>query len=53
MEELTTYSWNANIISRHRVTIPDFIVRQWKLEEGDTVRIEVRRPVKHIDGVVL
>lgn len=49
----TEYDWHAKLISRNRITIPDMIVREWDLKEGDTIPIIARRPTKVIRDVIL
>jgi bifunctional DNA-binding transcriptional regulator/antitoxin component of YhaV-PrlF toxin-antitoxin module len=47
------YDWQAKIISSNRITIPDFIIRQWDLKEGDVVLVNVRKPVRNTRDVII
>lgn len=47
------YEWHAKIISKNRITIPDMIAREWKLNVGDVVLVTVRRPVKSTRDVII
>ena len=45
--------WHAKIISKNRITIPDMIVREWQLEVGDIVQVNIRRPQKQTRDVII
>jgi len=47
------YDWHARIISKNRVTVPEMIVREWGLKEGDIVQVNIRRPVKLMRDVII
>ena len=53
MTQQTEYSFRAKIISGNRVTIPDFIMRQWEINVGDTIYITVKKAIKDIQNVVI
>jgi bifunctional DNA-binding transcriptional regulator/antitoxin component of YhaV-PrlF toxin-antitoxin module len=47
------YEWTAKVISRHRITIPDMIAKEWDLKEGDSVQARVRRVTKPARDVII
>jgi len=47
------YDWHARIISKNRVTVPDMIVREWGLREGDIVQVNIRRPLKDAKNIII
>ena len=47
------YDFKAKIISRNRVTIPDFIIKQWDLHERDTILITLKKPIRNIRDVII
>jgi len=47
------YDWHARIISKNRVTVPEMIVREWGLKEGDIVQVNIRRPIKQTRDVII
>jgi len=47
------YDWHAKIISKNRNTVPDMIVREWGLKEGDIVQVNIRRPIKQTRDVII
>ncbi len=47
------YEWKAKIISSSRITIPDMIIKQWALSEGDEIQMSAKRPVKQMRDVIL
>jgi len=47
------YDWKAKIISRSRITIPDFIIKQWDLHEGDPVLIIMKKPIRNTRDVII
>uniref|UniRef100_A0A6M3Y5H6 Antitoxin family protein n=1 Tax=viral metagenome TaxID=1070528 RepID=A0A6M3Y5H6_9ZZZZ len=47
------YDWHARIISKNRITVPDMIVREWGLNEGDIVHVNIRRSVKLMRDVII
>lgn len=42
----TEYNWKATIRSGHRITVPDYILEDWELEEGDKVYVTVHKVSK-------
>lgn len=47
------YDWKAKIISRSRITIPDFIIKRWDMKEGDYLMVSVKRLVKNTRDVII
>ena len=47
------YEWHAKIISRNRITIPDMVIKQWNLQEGDMIQIIAKRFTKPMRDVII
>ena len=47
------YDYHAKIISRHRITIPDNIYKEWDLKEGEKLYVVIKRPVRHTRDVII
>ena len=42
------YNWKATIRSGHRITVPEYIIEDWELEEGDKIYVTVNKVSKSI-----
>ena len=42
------YNWKATIRSGHRITVPDYIIEDWDLKEGDKIYVTVNKVSKSI-----
>lgn len=47
------YEFHATIISSNRITVPDMVMREWKLEVGDVVQVRVRRSIKDAKNMII
>jgi len=47
------YDWHAKLISKNRITVPDMIVKEWGLNEGDKIHVTVSRPVRYTKDVII
>lgn len=44
----TEYNWKATIRSGHRITVPEYIIEDWDLKEGDKIYVMVTNVSKTI-----
>lgn len=42
------YNWKATIRSGHRITVPEYIIEDWELDEGDKIYVTVNKVSKSI-----
>ena len=42
------YAWKATIRTGHRITVPDYIMEDWELVEGDKLYVTVNPVSKSI-----
>jgi len=47
------YEWHAKMISKNRITIPDMVVREWSLKEGDVIPVLAKRPTRQTRDVII
>ena len=44
------HSWKATIRTGHRITVPDWIIDDFKLKEGDKLYVTVNRESKPVSA---